>query len=206
MKKSQDTTQPDEKPKFKKLKPIEVLFVQYYLELWSAAKAATKAGYNGDPAKVGWSILQRPHIIAAVEEAVKQTGIKPDETIARLTQQARLNISDFMFFKMVPVVDADGKPELDDKGEIKTRPEYDGVNWQEVINRGYLIKGVTYTRSGKPVLEFYDSQRALELIGRSQRLFLDRVENTNINVDITADDLATARDKARAFEKALIDG
>ena len=68
---------------------------------------------------------------------------------------------------------------------------------------GYLIKSVT-EKHGRIVIEFHDSQVALQLIGKALGLFRDQINQTNINVMVTADDMAEARRRVQEFERGLL--
>jgi hypothetical protein len=156
-------------------------FVQAYLQTWNAAAAAREAKYRGDSDKVGWRLLHLPDIQAAILEAMKKDGMPPEEVIDRLTQQGRVNPSTFLTFEDQPVRDDDGQPVKNDIGEPLTRRVMTGINWGMVERYGYLIKKISYTRQGVPVLEFHDPQKALELIGKAQQIFVDRTD-PNVNV------------------------
>jgi hypothetical protein len=177
------------------------LFVQAYLETWNATAAAREIG-SRDPARTGMRMLRRPEIQAAIEVAVKAAGMGNDEVLTRLTQQARLNASTFFVFDDIPVRDEDGVPLLDDKNEPITRRAMAGINWAMVEKYGYLIKRVSYNRQGKPVLEFHDPQKALELIGRAQQLFVEKseinlkVEESHVRDRLMADLAGTVAENA----------
>jgi len=80
-----------------------------------------------------------------------------DEVLARLADQARGNIADFMNTE-VPggIIDLEKAQEL-------------GLT--------HLIKSISWTKQGVKV-ELYDAQAALVHIGRHLKLFTDRVEVT----------------------------
>jgi hypothetical protein len=153
----------------------EKVFVQAYLSTWNASAAAREAKYK-DFGKAGRNLLKHPEIQAAISEAMKNDGMPTEEVVDRLSQQARLNTADFMLFADVQAghLDHDGEP-------IFIR-QYVGINWVMVEKYGYLVKGIKYTKQGTPYLEFHDPQRALEMIGRAQGLFVDRTD-LNVKVD-----------------------
>lgn len=93
-----------------------------------------------------------------------ETSMQTDEVIKRFTDQASFNPADFFIFEDDP-----------DTGELVAT----GINWRVFRERGHLVKKLSYDRKGRPVLEFHDSQRALELIGKSQAMFVERVDNTH---------------------------
>lgn len=132
---------------------MQNLFVEEYLRCWSARLAAKKAGY-ANPDNDGWRILRLPYVQAVINERVKAMQMETDEVMVRLTQQARTDIG--VFFKKFG------------KGVV--------IDWDKVIEFGYLVKKVTYNAKNKPMLEFHDPQRALELIAKAKGVFVDRSE------------------------------
>jgi phage terminase small subunit len=126
------------------LTPKQRAFVEYYLVSWNARDAATKVGYKS-PEKTGYRLLWNPEIAALVNERLKEMGATADEVLIRLTNQARASLGDYL------TVDASGKATLD---------------WDAIKKAGDVVKKISYTRHGTPVLELYDKQRALELLGR----------------------------------------
>lgn len=126
------------------LGPKQRAFVEFYLISWNAREAAEKAGYKS-PQKAGWRLLQYPDIAELVNQRIKEIGASADEVLIRLTKQARSSLGDYF------IVDPNGDASLD---------------WDAVKDAGDVIKKISYTRHGTPVLELYDKQRALELLGR----------------------------------------
>ena len=64
------------------------------------------------------------------------------------------------------------------------------LNWVKVKEYGYLIKGLSYSRHGDPILQLHDAQAALTLIGKARRMFVEQIEEThrvdqaNVNIYI----------------------
>lgn len=131
------------------LSRMQRLFVASYLELWNASKAAGVAGYKWPDKQSGW-LMRQPGIKAAIDVELKDVAMPAPEVIARLTQQARVNMGDF----------------LHDDGSL---------NMKMIKSHGYLIKKLSYNKQGKPIIELVDSQKALELLGRHHKLFTDAV-------------------------------
>ncbi len=136
------------------------IFIERYLECWNATKAATEAGY-GQPHSAGARMLQRADVNAAIEARMKEAALEADEVLKRLRDQATLNPSEFYQIE----TDPDGNTSID-------------INWDEFRRRGHLVKALKFTRTGKPVLEFYDSQAALGMIGKAMGMFVDRTDVT----------------------------
>lgn len=130
-------------------------FLEAYLQTWNATEAARQAGYSY-PDKVGSRLVRDPRIAAAIEERIKAAGITAEETIARLAQQARANIGDFLTYDAAT-------------GEIT------GIDPEMVRQNGHLIKRIEFTRRGIN-FELYDGQNALVQLGRHLKLFVDTVD------------------------------
>lgn len=174
-------------------------FCQEYLKCWNATRAARAAGYS-NPDKVGLKLLAQMSSSDILSEAMKAQEMTPPEIRTRLAQQARNNAADFFVFESCEFEMSE------DGGPPATRLEMTGIDWAYFQRHGHLVKKLGWSRQGKPILEFYDAQRALELLGKDAGMFIERTENRNLNAEITADDLAKARDAAEQFERLLFDG
>jgi len=153
------------------LTPKQRSFIEFYLQCWNAREAAEKAGY-GTPAKAGYRLLNHPEVAELIAERLKELSASADEVIVRLTNQIRAKVGDFL--------------EIDDEGKAV-------INWVKVLQDNDAVKKITYNRQGKPILELYDKQRALELLGRYARLDSpdnshteQRVEDLSAVVDLIA--------------------
>lgn len=160
-----------------KLSRREQQFVQVYLRTWNGAAAARASGFTGDATVASARMMRRPHIQEAISEAMKKDAMPAEEVVDRLTQQGRVNPSDFFLFANEELRDEYGKPILNDAGEPITVRVQVGIDWSMVEKYGYLIKEISYSRQGKPLLKFHDPQRAMELIGKHQKLFNDQDDN-----------------------------
>ncbi len=132
---------------------LQQAFVEEYLRCWNAAEAARKAGYVAKE-KAGWRLLKNEHIKKLIAKRMAEITMETNEVLLRLTQQARVDISEF----------------------VKKSGNGIVIDWDKVLEHGYMVKKISYTSKGQPVLEFHDAQRALELIGRAQGMFVDRSE------------------------------
>lgn len=176
----------------KQLTRRQRLFVEYYLMYWDAQKAAIAAGYAETTARAkSYKFLRDLVIRDAIDKRIEEAALSSDEVLARLSQQATANIADFL--DLLEAVDP-----LTGKDIQLTL-----IDWKEVKDRGYLIKKIESTKDGFKI-EMYDGQNALIKMGQHHKLFVERVENTNYNVEMTADDLARARDAAEEYEKEIL--
>ena len=137
------------------LTPKQRAFVEYYLQSWNARESAEKAGY-GCPEKTGYRMIHHPEVAGLISGRLKEMGASADEVIVRLTNQARAKLGDYL------TIDVNGKAE---------------INWDRVLMDNDAVKKISYTRHGTPVLELYDKQRALEILGRYARL--DDADNSH---------------------------
>jgi hypothetical protein len=182
----------------KKLTRRQKVFVEYYFQYWNATQAAREAGYQ-NPNKAAYTLVRQELVKQEIASRLKELRMSADEVLTRLSQQACLNAAEFFVFEDKQQEDADGK--------ISRQLVMTDVNWQVFRERGYLVKKLSYDRRGNPVLEFHDAQTALIQLGRAHGLFLDRLEqNGNLRVNLTADDLAKARDQAKSYERDLLNG
>ena len=147
-------------------------FINEYLQCWNATQAYLKvypkSGYEAARRSAS-DLLTNPDIAEEIKKRIAENAMKADEVLARLAEQARGDISEFV------AVDGDNlKIELNDEtGQPKTKTR--------------LIKKVTLHRSVRTIkdstfedttvtLEMYDAQAALQLIGRHHKLFTDKAE------------------------------
>jgi len=142
-----------------KLTTKQQVFIEHYLETWNATEAARRAGYRGnyDTLKaVGYENLTKPHLRERIQERLREKALSADEVLARLSEQARNSIADFI------------EP-------VPGRSRAFMLNMDEIKARGHLIKKIKMTING-PEIELYDGQAALNLMGKHFALFTDRIE------------------------------
>src|SRR5512139_2296155 len=101
----------------------EKQFVEIYLQTWNGTKAAKAAGY-ADPRRRAYEMLRRPTVQAQIQERLEEAVMKADEVLARLSQQARVDISEFV---------------IEDSAGFK-------INWDKVRECGYLVKSISRTQ------------------------------------------------------------
>lgn len=134
----------------------------------NATRAAIEAGYAEDSARMqGSRLLTNDDIKAEVERRYKEMVMPADEILARLTEQARGDIGDV----------------VDDNGAIDIRKA-------RRLGKTGLIRKVKRTTTtftdeqgnGKESftdeIEFHDPQKAMQLLGKFYKLFVDRQEVT----------------------------
>lgn len=167
-----------------KLSVKQRLFVEAYLVTLNATEAARRAGYRAKNDNVFGAIgaenLRKPKIKALIEQRLKEAAMGADEVLFRLTQQARApDPTDFISLRDLYDVDKDGDFKLVGKSlDIDLQRVYD-------LGLGPLIKSISQTGNGIKI-EFYDAQRALEMIGKAHGIFRE-VHEIDGPVSITLD-------------------
>lgn len=152
-------------------------FVDEYLTCWNATQAyrAVYPKANAHSARVlAANLLANVSIRAEISERAKKQGMEADEILARLADQARGTHRPFV------KITSDGFVYFD-------------FSNPEALEHLHLIKKIRTKRSrrmegrGKGAqkwedewveVELEDRQRALELLGKAQKIFIDRHELT----------------------------
>lgn len=123
-----------------------------YLRCWNATEAARRAGYKW-PNKSGPANLTK--FRAQIRERLDEAAMSADETLARLAERARFDLSPYL---------------VTDEAGIRldlVRLIADG--------HGRHVKSIKPTRYGDQV-EFYDGQECLVLMAKHHGLLSDRVD------------------------------
>lgn len=152
-----------------KLTNRQRMFVEAYLETWNGTAAARKAGYT-HPDRQGYRLLRYVEIQDLIQERMKAAAMETDEVLARLSEQARASIADFV------VLGEDGR--------------LNGLNQEAVELRGHLVKKIT-TSEGKTNsvgIEMVDNQVALLALARRHGLLVDKTEGRLDVVEMTLDE------------------
>ena len=143
------------------------MFIDKYLELdFNGTEAARRAGYKGDDntlASIASQNLRKLKIRQRIEQRLNVQAMSANEVLWRLGEQGRTNPDDFF--------------DIDDKGLIN-------INLDKAKQSGKLqqVKKIKFLINGSVELEFYDAQRALELIGKAHGLFRERQYNLDVDL------------------------
>src|SRR5512139_2352439 len=138
-------------------------FIEEYFKdpTHNGTRAAERAGYqaNTPPEKkdaalaaAASRLLRNVNVAREIGRRWATHGMTSEEVVARLVEQGRANIADF----------------LDELGQI---------DLQKVRQHGNLVKSITWAKFG-PRLELYSAQDALELMGKHFGLFVEKVDVT----------------------------
>lgn len=167
----------------------QLFFCEYYLQTLNARKSALKAGYTvASVTSTGSVLLSSPNVKNYLSQRFADLTMKPNEILGRLTDIARGDIGDYL--KTTQTAESD-VPVI-----------YDGkilpgiyIDIAAALRDGNTARIKSFKRSkGETVIELHDPIKAMELIGKHQRMFVERVENVdktprNAN-DLPDDDLA----------------
>ena len=157
-------------------------FIEEYFIDFNATKAAGRASYSGDYwtlAATGSRLLKNDKVATRISQRLQESAMSADEVLGRLAEQARNDAGLYLLEDGsldYPQLIADGKAHLIKKVNKTTRYTKDGEEISKVI------------------VELFDAQRALELLGKHHRLFIERRELTGKGGKdlIPADDLVSA--------------
>lgn len=170
----------------KESKPLSVKhlrFVDEYLKTWNATEAYKsaypKTSYTTARAN-GSRLLANANIRAEISRKLKEHAMDAEEVLARLTDHARGDHRPFV--------------RISDDGFI-----YFDFSSPEALEHLHLIKKIKTKRARRVEgggedreewedewveVELHDPQRALELLGKANKLFVDRHEHSGqLNVD-----------------------
>lgn len=144
--------------------PKQLLFCEFYIQTSNGTLAARLAGYKGKDDNVFAAIasqnLRKLKIQAYLKERYADVAMDSNEVLARLAKMARASISDFV-------------------------DEHGIIDWEKVSKEGYTIKSVTHTKGKSSRVELEGKMRALELIGKAQAMFTEKIEVEGGNKPIT---------------------
>jgi hypothetical protein len=151
----------------------QVLFARFYADLLNGTEAARQAGYAGNDnvlAVTAHDNLRNPKIRELVDIYLEERVMSKSEVLARLADQARGSMDDFLTVT--------GRGFRVDIAKAKR------------AGKMHLIKKVTKGRQGTSI-ELYDAQAALALLGKGHRLFVDRLDlEGNVSVQQDKPDLS----------------
>lgn len=156
------------------LNPKQKLFVAEYLKDKNGKQAAIRAGYSPKTAEVQASrLLSVVKVKAAVDEALGKVHKKLDISAERIREElARMAFADMADYVDIGV---DGSVRVKSFGEMPegSSRAIAGIKERRVIRSG--DDGDTFLEA---TLEYkhHDKLRALELLGKDQGMFKERVE------------------------------
>lgn len=164
----------EKKPR--KLTDKEKVFVNEYLVSFNGAQAAIKAGYSKKSIySIAHENLRKPEIRAEIDRRMSELHMSADEVLARISDQARgshrpfvkVNLSGGIYFDFSNPEALDHlhlikKLETKRARRVKGRGD-DAEEWEDE-----WVK-----------VELHDPQKALELLGKYHKLFVEKVDLTS---------------------------
>ncbi len=147
----------------------------YFACRFNGTEAARRAGYGGDDNALA-AAASRLLINVKVKEEIarrwKAHGMTAEEVTARLTEQARGNMEDFLRFN-----------ELEDEAGQK-RTTFARLDLPAARDAGklHLVKSLSWTKEGVRI-ELYSAKDALDSIAKTLGMFKDQSTNLNIDLD-----------------------
>jgi phage terminase large subunit len=183
----------------KKLTHRQQVFVEEYLQCWTATEAARRAGF-AYPNRQGPRLLSNVVISEAIKERLKALQMNTDEILIGLTEQARGDIGAFFqlieewtFYplpsyeilgeKEVDILDEEGKTTGEKKISYWVR--HVAIDMDKVIDPKYskLIHKFTDSRRNGLGLELYDKQSAYVHLAKINGMYKDKVELATLEMN-----------------------
>jgi phage terminase small subunit len=127
----------------------ERIWLEQYLQCWNATEAARRAGYRW-PNKIGPTKLDKFDV--EIKERLDRMVMTADEALVRLSEIARGDWSKY----------------INEAGNVE-------ISRMVQEGKAHLISKIRDTRDGR-VYEFCDMQHAIEKIGETHGLFVNRHE------------------------------
>jgi hypothetical protein len=124
------------------------VFVEEYLRCWKAKEAALRAGYSEkNAANMGSLLLKRADVKGMIRERLAAEAMATEEVLARLAEQARGNLGEFLVIE-----------EVDGREQVR-------FDWARLVRegKGHLLRAVTMNGAR---IEFYDAQAALLFLAK----------------------------------------
>lgn len=156
----------------KKLTPKQRRFILEYLLDGNATQAAVRAGYSARTAhQQGYEQLQRPEVKSAIEAAesrrLAKVEAKGEKVLAELAHAA--------YSDPINLFRTDYTLKALEEMEPAMRRCIKSIEFEELFDG----KGEDKFKAGRVVkITLWDKTKSLELLGRNQKLFTDKVEHS----------------------------
>lgn len=146
------------------LTPKQQAFIEHYLICWNASEAARRAGYASKSAnREGTRLLSNDVISTRVQERLNELKATADEVLVTLTQHKRGSLEDF----------------INDDGSVNFARARE-AGQMHLLKRYKVTKRTTEDFSETTVeIELHDAQTAAIWLGKTHKLFIDRVDATS---------------------------
>jgi len=162
------------------LTPHELKFVLEYMKDYVAAYAAERSGYS---AQMGYLLLKKPKVLAAIDSYEKNLATRfifsKNKVLKELSLISNSDISDY-----VEIID--GKTYLKDTKDLLPQISR-AIKKVRGTRKVTAIKDSKGNYTGEDILddkieiELYDKIQALQLMGKELNMFKDKTEITGAN-------------------------
>lgn len=154
--------------KKRKLTPKQRTFVGEFLVDLNATRAAVRAGYSQKTAnRIASENLSKPVIRAAIDKAMAERSARTEVTQDRVLKE----LAKLAFFDVRELFDDQGNPIDVHNLSADTAAAIANINITS-----YLTESGDLSTTSK--FRILDKLRALELVGRHLRMFIDKIEHT----------------------------
>lgn len=163
----------------------QVKFAENYVfsANFSPLHAARDASY-ANPDRQGWRLLKVPHVKAYIDVLMEGTAVRVEEITEILFKQATFNPTlyyrveeDWEEFEGRVIDPETGEGRLERMLRLKGRHVWIDIEALKADGYGQLIKKFKWDANKQALeIEFYDAQKALELLGRTKGMFIDKQE------------------------------
>ncbi len=172
--------------KDKRLTKKQLDWVYHYVELGNGTEAAVRAGYKGSRitlAGIGSENLQKPHILAKLDEIYSTWGMGARETLARIAKVAR-------FFDPTEYTIEKEIWKEDKKGELRLVGLIQTTDLKALRKDGFgiLIKKIKQNQFGATEVEYHDPVRALEMSAKNHALLTEKIKGEHEHVILSGDE------------------
>lgn len=161
------------------------VFVAQYLLTLNATEAARRAKYK-DPEQAGYENKRKQEVAQAISAGLAELAMPSDELLARVSDQARGSLDDFLRIERVTYHQRHPIPaptEDDPKAvewvedPVAVEKLVVDVDLEQAKQRGklHLLKKVKWGQWG-PEIEIYDAHAAQALLARHHGLLTDKQE------------------------------
>jgi hypothetical protein len=137
------------------------LFVFHYLGTadGNGSEAARMAGF-AEPGAAASRLLKNVNIRAAIDAKLSQAAMSADEVLARLSEMASVDMTDFV--------------------TITKKQAWVDLDKARRLGKTHMVRAIKPTKFGLSIV-LHDSQAALEKLGRYHALFGDRPPGSDPN-------------------------
>lgn len=145
---------------------------EYFACGMNATQAAIRAGYSEKTARsIAHENLTKPDIKAEIERIYEESTVSAKEVLARFSDHARGDIGD-IWDESTGQIDWQKARESGKTALIKR------IKHKTIITTDKDGEGTTITEDE---LELHDPQKALQLLGKHHKLFIDRTEISGVD-------------------------